>query len=99
MLKSSEEEQQQSHSITPIPTVNKIESTSFEPDYISASSVKRHEYHIEEEVYRNGLSPSVKQRIPTNRAEYDTIDKTIKSKRRTGPEQKVNGIKKNSNHT
>ncbi|CAF4268190.1 unnamed protein product [Rotaria socialis] len=85
----SDEEQQLSHSITPIPMVKNIESTSYEPDYIAPSSVKRHEYRIEEEIYRNGQSPSAKKRTPINRQDYENFEKTTRPKRKTRPEQKA----------
>ncbi|CAF3870871.1 unnamed protein product [Rotaria magnacalcarata] len=85
----SDEEQQLSHSITPIPMVKNIESTSYEPDYIAPSSVKRHEYRIEEEAHRNGQSPAAKKRTPINRQDYENFEKTTRSKRKTRPEQKA----------
>ncbi|CAF4450112.1 unnamed protein product [Rotaria sp. Silwood2] len=84
----SDDEQQQSNNITPMPVIKNIESTSFEPDYIPSSSVKYHQHRIEEQPYRRGIMTTTKKRNVTNRNEYENLEKPTKLKRKIKIEQK-----------
>ncbi|CAF1154764.1 unnamed protein product [Rotaria sordida] len=79
----SDDEQQPSSNITPIPTMKSIESTSFEPDYISSSSVKYHQHRIEEQPYRHVIDTTTKKKN-----EHENVEKPTKTKGKIKIEQK-----------
>ncbi|CAF4746158.1 unnamed protein product, partial [Rotaria sp. Silwood1] len=83
----SEDEQQQSNNITPIPVMKSIESTSFEPDYIPSSSVKYHQHRIEESPNKHAITTTKKINI-SNRNEYENLERPTKLKRKTTIEPK-----------
>ncbi|CAF3706345.1 unnamed protein product, partial [Rotaria sordida] len=79
----SDDEQQPSSNITPIPTMKSIESTSFEPDYISSSFVKYHQHRIEEQPYRHVIDTTTKKKN-----EHENVEKPTKTKGKIKIEQK-----------
>jgi hypothetical protein len=77
--------------------MKKIESTSYDLDYIPSRSGKHHPQINDEQTHTHGIATTKKKKSSNKREiqNYDNLENLKKPKRKTKSEQKVKSIFKN----
>jgi hypothetical protein len=89
--KYSDEEQQQSLTVTPVSSIKRVESTSFSLDYVPSRSNKHYQQVHDEQIHANGTTKIIgtkkkRSHIQRQDQDYDNLDNITKTKHKVEKE-------------